>query len=293
MGAGIDRLRDVAVAGLAESATVCDGRMMHPLLASMLVMAATWGAWRWYLERVWAAPEEAAALAVTVVFVATLAVARKGQGASPRPLPLAAVAILLVAYAASYFVFPPIVRAAIAVAATLFCFYLAALRERPPVAFWGLVALALPVLPSLQFMLGYPMRIVSAALSVALLQAHGLAVTRQGTFLVWRDEMIQFDAPCSGVNMLWAGLLLTLMGCVLFRLGAVKVMAAVALSVVLSVACNVLRASSLFYVEAGLVPQAPAWWHDGIGIAAFTLSAAVTLWLLGRLRDRKMIACAN
>jgi exosortase/archaeosortase family protein len=161
----------------------------------------------------------------------------------------------------------------------------------PPVAFWGLVALALPVLPSLQFTLGYPMRVVSAALAVVLLQAQGLMVARQGTFLLWRDEMVQFDAPCSGVNMLWAGLLLTLMGCVWLRLDELKVGVAVAFSVVLAVAGNVLRASSLSYVETGLVPQAPAWWHDGIGIAAFMLSAAVTLWLLGRLRDWRAAPC--
>jgi exosortase/archaeosortase family protein len=90
--------------------------------------------------------------------------------------------------------------------------------------------------------------------------------------------------------MLWAGLLLTLMGCVLLRLGVAKVAAAIAFSVVLAVASNVLRAASLFYVEAGLIAQAPAWWHDGIGIAAFMLSAALTLWLLGRLRDPESLA---
>ncbi len=263
---------------------------MHPLLLAALVAAATWDAWRWYLARVSAAPEEAAALALTVAFLGMVGVARLSRSASPRPLPLVPVALLLAAYAASYALLPPIVRAAMAISATLYCFHLAAFRERPPIAFWGLVALALPVLPSLQFTLGYPMRVVSAALTVGLLQAHGLTVARQGTFLVWRDEMVQFDAPCSGVNMLWAGLLLTLMGCVLLRLGALKVMIAVVLSVALAIACNVLRASSLFYVESGFVPQAPGWWHDGIGVAAFVLSAAVTLWLLGRLRDRETLA---
>ena len=262
---------------------------MHLFLVSTLVMVATWDAWRWYFARVSAEPEEVGALALTVAFLGTLGFARMAQPASPRPIQLVSVAFLLAVYAASHAVLPPIVRAAVAIATTLFCFYLAMFRERPPVAFWGLVALALPVLPSLQFTLGYPMRVVSAALAVALLQAHGLVVARQGTFLVWRDEMVQFDAPCSGVNMLWAGLMLTLMGCVLFRLGALKVMVAVALSLALAIVCNVLRASSLFYVEAGLLPQAPAWWHDGIGIAAFLLSAAVTLWLLGRLRDWKTI----
>src|SRR5258705_12947986 len=132
-----------------------------------------------------------------------------------------------------------------------------------------------------------------AVLSVGLLQAHGLGVEGQGTFLPWRDEVIQFDAPCSGVNMLWAGLLLMLMGCVLFRFNVLKIMIAVALSLVLAIACNVLRAVSLFYVEAGLLPHAQAWWHEGIGIAAFTVSAAATLWLLTRLRGREAVPCAS
>ena len=264
--------------------------MMQSLLLAALVTAATWDAWRWYLARVAAAPDEAAALALTVAFLGAIGVARMARPTPPHPLPLVTVAIMLAAYAASHIFMPPIVRAALAISVTLYCFHLAAFQQRPPIAFWGLVALALPVLPSLQFTLGYPMRVVSAALTVGLLQAHGLMVARQGTFLVWRDEMVQFDAPCSGVNMLWAGLLLTLMGCVLLRLGALKVMIAVILSVALAIACNVLRASSLFYVESGFVPQAPGWWHDGTGVAAFMLSAAVTLWLLGRLRDQGALA---
>jgi exosortase/archaeosortase family protein len=264
---------------------------MHPYLVTALAMAATWDAWRWYGQRVWESPEEAASLALTVAFLGALGVTRRSKEA--MRLPLIPVALLLAAFAASYGMLPPIARAAIAIAATLFCGHLASFKEHPPVAFWGLVALALPVVPSLQFVLGYPMRLVSAALSVGLLQAHGLAVERQGTFLVWRDELIQFDAPCSGVNMLWAGLLLTLMGCVLFRFNTIKVMIAVALSFVLAIVCNVLRATSLFYVEAGLLPHVQAWWHEGIGIAAFTMSAVATLWLLTRLRGREAVPCAS
>jgi exosortase/archaeosortase family protein len=264
---------------------------MHPYLVTAFVMAATWDAWRWYMQRVWESPEEAASLALTVAFLGALGVARRSKQA--MRLPLLSVALLLTAFTASYGMLPPIGRAAIAIAATLFCAHLAAFKERPPVAFWGLVALALPVVPSLQFVLGYPMRLISAAISVGLLQAHGLAVERQGTFLSWRDELIQFDAPCSGVNMLWAGLLLTLMGCVLFRFNVIKVMIAVALSLMLAIACNVLRATSLFYVEAGLLPHAQAWWHEGIGIAAFTMSAVVTLWLLTRLRGQEALPCGS
>jgi exosortase/archaeosortase family protein len=203
---------------------------------------------------------------------------------------LATLAILLALYAASYMFLPPIGRSAIAISTTLFCLHTIAFGERPHAAFWGLAALAMPVLPSLQFMLGYPMRIVSAALSVGVLQAQGLAVARQGTFVVWRDEMIQFDAPCSGVNMLWAGMLLTFMGCVLLRLHLMKVVLAVGSTLLLAIVCNALRASSLFYVEAGLIAQVPAWWHEGIGIASFIVSAAVTLRFLAWLRNWETFA---
>src|SRR4051794_6627022 len=43
--------------------------IMHPLLVTALVMAAPWDAWRWYVQRVWESPEEAASLAVTMAFL--------------------------------------------------------------------------------------------------------------------------------------------------------------------------------------------------------------------------------
>ncbi|MBX9829707.1 MAG: exosortase/archaeosortase family protein [Xanthobacteraceae bacterium] len=266
---------------------------MHPLVAAALVLAATWQSWRWYLERVGSSPEEAAALGLTVVYLGALGRARRRQPDAPHSMPLWTITALLLVHAASCFVLPSIGRAAIAIAATFFVFHVAVFREKPPIAFWGLVALALPVLPSLQFVLGCPLRVMSAAITVALLQQHGFLVERQGTFLIWRNEMIQIDAACSGVNMLWAGLMLSLMGCVLFRLRALQVVIAVLLSVLAVVAANVLRTSSLFYLEAGFIPWAAAWWHEAIGIAAFLLAAAMILWLLRRLREGEGFAWAR
>jgi exosortase/archaeosortase family protein len=256
---------------------------MHPLLAAAVVAVATWDAWRWYLGRIGSAPEEAAALGLTVLFFAVFGARQRSAPPLISHALLLPVSALLAVYALSFAVLPPIGRAALAITATLYCLYHAVFHDRPPLAFWGLVALALPVLPSLQFMLGYPMRIVSAAMTVGLLQAQGLMIERRGTFLLWRGEMVQFDAPCSGINMLWAGLLLTLMGCVLLRLSATKTIAAAMMSIIVSIAANVLRASSLFYVEAGILADVPTWWHDAIGLAAFTLSALAMLWILLRL----------
>jgi exosortase/archaeosortase family protein len=266
---------------------------MQALYVPLLVAAAMWEAWRWYLARVTAAPEEAAALLLTVAFLAVTGVIRRGRAGSAPPMRLLPITGLLLLYAATYPLVPPIVRAAVAISTTLYCLHVAVLKERPPLAFWGLVALSLPVLPSLQFVLAYPMRIVSAALTAELLSLQGLAVERQGTFLVWRGEMVQFDAPCSGVSMLWAGLLLTLLGCFLLRLPPARILVALAAALPLAVAGNALRAASLFYVEAGLIADAPAWWHDGIGLAAFALSSAATLWLMVRLKPERAEAAVR
>jgi exosortase/archaeosortase family protein len=194
---------------------------------------------------------------------------------------------MLACYALSHWLAPPIVRCAIAVSTVLWCAYVAAMDERPPLAFWGLTALALPVLPSLQFTLGFPLRVASATLTVGLLRIQGLAVERQGTMLAWDGRSVQFDAPCSGVAMLWAGLLVSLMAATAFRLGAARLIAALAFAVVATLAGNVLRTSSLFYIETGLIGGAAAWWHEGVGIAAFAVSAGASLWVAVRLADAR------
>ena len=110
------------------------------------------------------------ALLTLVVALAVLAVAgaRQAQRAPAGPLPLATLALLLAGYAASRRLVPPIVRAGLAAGVALFCLHVTLFRQQPPAALWGLAALALPILPSLHFMLDYPLRLASAALSCAL-----------------------------------------------------------------------------------------------------------------------------
>jgi exosortase/archaeosortase family protein len=258
---------------------------MQSAIASALVLLATWESWWWYVRRIVAAPEDVLALIVVLV-VLSIAGARQAQRTPAGELPFATLAVVVAGYAACRGLVPPIVRAGLAAGIALFCLHLMVFRRQPPVAVWGLAALALPVLPSLHFMLGYPLRIASAVLAVALIKTHGLAVERQGTVLVWRGAMVQFDAPCSGVNMLWAGLLFTLMGCALLRLGVGPTAAAAACSILLAVAGNVLRTTSLFYLEVGLIVQPSAWWHEGIGLIAFVLSTVVMLRMLVQMGRR-------
>lgn len=254
----------------------------NPLLVVAVILAATWKAWVWYAGRVSASPEEALALGLTLAVICALALGRRHH--RPASLPLAPISALLVCYATASALAPPIFATAFAALAALFALYVMLLGLRPPPAFYGLVALSLPVLPSLQFVLGYPLRVVSATLTVAALKVQGLAVSREGTHLIWAGERIQFDAPCSGVNMLWAGLMLTLTACTVWRSGMLMTVLALAASLVLTILANVLRATSLFYVEAGCTPSAQPWWHEAIGMAAFMAAAALIIVMLSRLR---------
>lgn len=264
--------------------------MTQPLLLMLAVVAATWDAWRWYADRIATAPEEGAALALTIAFLFALRWRSPATTPVRTPLPLWTLSALLLLYAFSFGTLPPIGRAALAVLATLLCLYRALIGRQPPIAFWGLVALSLPVLPSLQFALGFGMRVVSAAATVVLLRAQGFDVSRQGTFLLWQGEMVQFDAPCSGVNMLWAGLLVAFMGSLAQRFGIAKTAGAVTLSVALTLVGNVLRAASLFLIETGHITGLPAWSHEAVGIAAFLLSAAGVMWGLHSLEPKSRMA---
>lgn len=258
---------------------------LTPFAVISIVAASTWSSWFWYAQRISATPEEGLALLLTALLVTGTGLAKHAR---QETLPLGPIAALLALYALTTVTLPPIFPAAFSAVLVLGLLYRVLHGASPPVAFYGLVALSLPVVPSLQFVLGYPMRLVSASATVALLELQGLAVAREGTYLVWAGERIQFDAPCSGVNMLWAGLTLTLMACTLWRSRLAMTAIALLLTVISTIAANVLRATSLFYVEAGVFKISAPGLHEGIGIIAFVISALAMLFVLQRLRTWEM-----
>ena len=68
----------------------------------------------------------------------------------------------------------------------------------------GLSLLSLPLLASLQFYAGYPLRVVTAEASRWLLPPAS-ASQRSGASLLVNGQLVIVDAPCSGVQMLWLG----------------------------------------------------------------------------------------
>jgi exosortase/archaeosortase family protein len=238
-----------------------------------LMAAAYWGAWIELALRL-RNSEAAASLVLVALAVAAPALLRLARGERLLAVPLATAGLLLALYVVACFAAPPIAQMAVAVVALLHALFRAGHDGRLPPALVGLALLALPVLPTLEFYLAFPLRLASAGLTASLLQASGLAVSVEGVALRWGDRLIQFDAPCSGVHMLWAALFLASAVGFLDRFGLARYLAALAVALVLAIAGNALRAASLFYVESGIVTTGmPAAAHDAIGLAAFAMTA--------------------
>jgi exosortase/archaeosortase family protein len=184
-------------------------------------------------------------------------------------LPAALLATYIIATAAGM---PPALGA-VPAAATLAALASAYRRScRLDVALVALCVLALPLAASLQFYLGYPMRAVAGTLSAFLLGMGGLGVVRDGAMLAWDGQLISIDAPCSGVKMLWAGLYLSCALAANYRLGALRTLAALAVSIAAIIVTNAVRACALFYMESGLIPL-PGAAHMAIGMVCFVAAA--------------------
>lgn len=153
---------------------------------------------------------------------------------------------------------------------------------------WPVLALALlavPILPTLDVLVAWPLRRVSALLTIGMLRMNGIGVELNGVALEWHGQQLLFDGPCSGVQMLWAMLVLASLAAAIRSLSPIRFALLLAGAVLVAILGNALRAASLFYVESGFVPmlQGPVM-HEAVGLAAFALVGGVGLVLLSGWR---------
>lgn len=202
--------------------------------------------------------------------------------------------LLLLLYCLTYWFLPTIFNALLALLTLAALLTVRRDLRRIPVAIWGLFLLALPVVASLQFYAGYPLRVMAGEIAVLLLQMNGMQVVREGVVLNWGGQLVSIDAPCSGINMLWSGLF---MSCVLagfYRLRLMPTAYLLLLTLGIVIAGNALRVTSLFYVETGLVPDMQ-WAHDSIGLMTYVFIALPVAWLAQYFTRRQAPcpACAS
>lgn len=247
-------------------------------LLILIQAIAFWPVWRWYFLRAADAPEGAWGLAG---LLGAAWVAWRGCKYVPSGLGWAPV-VMTALYAAAYPFVSALPRALLALLALGSLLPSLGLDRRAAFQASGFLVLSMPILASLQFFLGFPLRVFCGEGAARLLHLAGYPVLRDGMLLRWQEHAVLIDAPCSGVKMMWAGLLLGLALAAAWDLslkGTAGMLAAAFAAVLIG---NILRTTSLFFLETGIV-EGPAWAHGALGALAFA-AAAAALAALGRTR---------
>ena len=209
---------------------------------------------------------------VLALLTAAIFVLTKGELRTPGRFQVSLAISLLLLYALNYQYLPDLVRGFFMVL-TLGALLSSMLsKERFHLGLLGLLALSLPLIASLQFYAGYPLRLVTTYLASEGLNVLGVLVEQQGTSLLWAGEIVSVDAPCSGIKMLWAGIYLAFTLSCFLGLSTKNTWLSYLGASGLIFAANVFRTAALFFVEAnpGLFPESA---HQGIGLLMFLLSS--------------------
>jgi exosortase/archaeosortase family protein len=142
-----------------------------------------------------------------------------------------------------------------------------------PAPVLGLAALSLPLMASLQFYAGYPLRLVAAELSRwLLLVAHH--VERDGVALRVDGQLVLVDAACSGVQLVWLGYFTACAAALLGGCGNPHFLRRLPAVGALILAGNVRRNTALIALQADGKPVA-AWLHEGIGLVTLAVVCAL------------------
>ncbi len=165
--------------------------------------AALWPHGLWAARRLADGSDDPLGLAAIATLVLWLGRAAPLLRLQPRFGWLAASVALTGAATVALAFTPPLVAAllaALALAAHVAAWLPAGVAVAPLA---GLALLALPLVASLQFYVGYPLRVLTASFSAWLLQALGIAAERSGAAMTVNGRLVIVDAPCSGVQMAW------------------------------------------------------------------------------------------
>lgn len=231
----------------------------------LLHALALWPHGLWAARRVADGSDDPLGVAALAVLLLWLWFARESLRPIPRLAWLGAAAALTMACTAALFALPPLAAALLA-ALAISAHVIAWLPDRSPrAAIAGLALLALPLIASLQFYAGYPLRVFTAQFSAWLLQAVGVAAERSGAAMTVNSQLVIVDAPCSGVQMAWLAYFAACSVALFTRRRDGDLLRRLPLVGLAVLSGNVLRNTTLVTLEArphGLAP----WAHEAIGI---------------------------
>jgi exosortase len=259
----------------------------------LLPLLAQWPVWQWSARRMSDGSDDPFGIVALIALSLLLWRERRRLSAAPR-LSWLLSALLLCALVGLVPGVPPLLRAVLAVLA-LFAVVLALRAPGQALLAWlGLGLLALPIMSSLQFFIGYPLRVLTAEVSAWLLRAGGLEVLRQGSTLEVAGQLVMVDAPCSGIQMAWVAYFTAFATAAWLRLSDRQLLRRLPLLGVLVLAGNILRNSLLVLQETGRLDW-PGWMHEGTGLLVFVAVCALVLRYVaaGAAGTQPVIAAAN
>lgn len=249
-----------------------------PWLWLALLAGALWPSWLWMGRRVLDQSDDPLGL-LALAALGTLAWSQRGQLRTAPRLGWFALALAgaVLATAAHGLLAPLLVSllAMLALAASLAAFLPAAVATGPVL---GLSVLALPLLASLQFYAGFPLRVITAEASAWLLRL-GHSVERSGASLLVDGQLILVDAPCSGVQMAWMGYFTACVAALYLGRGNRAFFSRLPAVSVLVLMANIARNTVLVAAQASGAPL-PGWAHEGIGLAALAGVCGAIAWVI-------------
>jgi len=259
----------------------------------IMVMLAFWPVWIWYGTRTTDGSDEPLGVVALLTLVLLIIMRRQGRE-EPRGLS-PAVLVLLIVYCIFCSFAPKTILAALGVCALALSLRNLGLTGRLYWGDWLLVMLSLPVVASLNFYAGYPLRVLSSHLAVLFLNLGALGVTRSGAQIFLDNCLVSIDQPCSGIKTLWTAVFLAALLAGLKRLSPAAAARVTLFAVFASIVANALRVCSLVYLETGAT-GVPSFLHDpvhtGVGVASFA-PFALLIVLYATSRDESKISAES
>ena len=229
-----------------------------------LLAVALWPTWLWMGQRMVDGSDDPLGALALAALGSLLWQHRQRLRAAPR-LGFQAVALAgAVLTTALHAQLPDLLVALVAVlsiAAGLLAFLPAQVAVAPVL---GLSVLSLPLLASLQFYAGFPLRVITAEASSWLLSL-AYSVERSGSSMVVDGQLIIVDAPCSGVQMAWLGYFTACAVALVVGRSNRSFLMRLPMVSVLVLAGNVVRNTVLVACEASGL-HLPTWGHEAVGL---------------------------
>jgi MYXO-CTERM domain-containing protein len=245
-----------------------------------LLAAALWPTWLWMGQRMLDGSDDPLGLLALAALAALAWHSRRRLRAAPRLGWLAAGLTAAVLATATQGALPPLVvalAALLGLACGLAAFLPPTVATGPVL---GLSVLSLPLLASLQFYAGYPLRVITAEASRWLLQ-WGYTVERAGASLRIDGRLVIVDAPCSGVQMAWFGYFSACAVALVLARGDRAFLTRLPAVSVLVLTGNVVRNTALVAAE-GSGHHLPGWAHDAVGLVVLAAVCTAIGWCMAR-----------